>query len=420
MFDKDFWQEVLQTVLRQKMRSVMTAFGVFWGLLMLMFLIGAGIGFQEGMVGQLKQMPSNTVACISNTTTMSYNGFESGRVWNIDQGDIDAINHNFPGAIKHGVLLKYLPTMESTLPVVYHDMSDDVVVAGVSPMYCMIAPQRVVDGRYINEFDCTERRKTCVLGINVAKTMFPDDEDPVGKEIRIDGNSFDIVGVVKKTNDLVNLGPDESNSIFIPITTAQYMYNVLGKCDRLFCILNDNFSSGEYDSKFDEIIRKNHQIHPADEAAFVSLDLKSQLNQFDIMIGGINALVWLVGLGTLLAGLIGISNIMMVTVKERTQEIGVRRALGAQPWTIIKQIMCESLVLTLSAGILGIIIGVWGLYFVNRMTASADSGFFTNPYVPFVPAIAALIILILGGLFAGFVPAKRAMAIKAIEALREE
>ncbi|MDO4497162.1 MAG: ABC transporter permease [Bacteroidales bacterium] len=219
---------------------------------------------------------------------------------------------------------------------------------------------------------------------------------------------------------MVNLGPNESNSVFMPITTAQYLYNAVGKADRLFMVLSDEYESGEYYQKFDEIIRNNHQIHPDDMSAFVTLDMKSQLNQFDIMIGGINALVWLVGLGTLLAGLIGISNIMMVTVKERTQEIGVRRALGAEPWTIIKQIMCESLVLTLAAGILGIVVGVWGLYFVNRMTATGESGFFANPHVPFIPAIAAFIILILGGLFAGFVPAKRALAIKAIEALRAE
>ena len=140
------------------------------------------------------------------------------------------------------------------------------------------------------------------------------------------------------------------------------------------------------------------------------------------MISGLNSLIWLVGLGTLLAGLVGISNIMMVTVKERTQEIGIRRALGAEPWTIIKQIMCESLVLTLAAGIAGIVVGVWGMNLINRVTASAmtEGGFFNNPYVPFVPAVAALAVLVLGGLMAGFVPAKRAMAIKAIEALREE
>ena len=422
MFDKDFWQEVLQTIVQQKWRSLMTAFGIFWGLLMLMFLIGAGVGFQEGIVGQLKQMPANSVAFSTDVTTMAYNGLERGRSWTIDFKDVEAIRAKYPGAIRQAVYVKFLPSADSTLTVSSTNATDELVVAGVSPFLAVMSPQRIVSGRYINEFDCDERRKVCVIGNQVAKTLFPDDESPVGQSINIAGTSYDIVGVTKKTNDMVNLGPHESKSVFLPITTAQYVFNAVEQADRLFLVLDDKYDSGDYYKPIDAIIRQHHQIHPDDDVALMSNDLKSQLNQFDIMIGGINALVWLVGLGTLLAGLIGISNIMMITVKERTQEIGVRRALGAEPWTIIKQIMCESLMLTLAAGIVGLIAGVWGLYAVNRMTAASmsDGGFFTNPHVPFIPAIAALIILIIGGLFAGFVPAKRAMAIKAIEALREE
>lgn len=422
MFDKDFWQEVLQTIQQQKWRSLMTAFGIFWGLLMLMFLIGAGVGFQEGVVGQLRQMPSNAVAYISGVTTLPYKGFERGRSWNIDAGDIAAIQAKFPGAVRQVVYVKYLPAPDSTLTVTSASATDQLVVAGVSPFLALMSPQRIVAGRYIDEFDCRERRKVCVVGMEVAKTLFPALASPVGQRINIAGTSYDVVGVTKKTNDMVNLGPNESKSVFLPITTAQYVFNAIGKIDRLFMVLDDRYPSADYYQPIDALIRQRHQLHPDDETALIPTDLKSQLNQFDIMIGGLNALVWLVGLGTLLAGLIGISNIMMVTVRERTQEIGVRRALGAEPWAIIRQIMCESLVLTLSAGIVGIIAGVWGLYAVNRMTAAsmADGGFFTNPHVPFIPAVVSLVILIIGGLLAGFVPAKRAMAIKAIEALREE
>lgn len=422
MIDKDFWQEVLQTIRQQKWRSLMTAFGVFWGLLMLMFLIGAGIGFQEGIVGQLKQMPANTVGYISGTATMPYNGFERGRSWNIDTKDVDAIGAAYPGAVAQPVYIKYLPEEGTLLQVTSANATDELVVAGVSPDLALISPQRVTSGRYINEFDCAEMRKVCVVGVNVAQTLFPEEVTPVGKELTIEGTAYRIIGVSRKTNDMVNLGPNESNAVLMPITTAQYVFNAVGKADRLFLVLTDKYPSGDYYKPIETLLRKRHQLHPADDAALISVDLKDSLNQFDMMIVGLNALVWLVGLGTLLAGLIGISNIMMVTVKERTQEIGVRRALGAEPWTIIKQIMCESLVLTLAAGIVGIVVGVWGLYFVNRMTAASmsEGGFFTNPHVPFIPAIAALVILIVGGLLAGFVPAKRAMAIKAIEALREE
>lgn len=422
MLDKDFWQEVLQTIRQQKWRSLMTAFGIFWGLLMLMFLIGGGIGFKEGIVGQLKQMPANSVEYITGTTTMTYNGFERGRSWDIDFKDVEAIQNKFPGAVLQSVYIKYLPAPGNTLTVTSINATDELVVAGVSPFLAIMSPQRIVSGRYINEFDCKERRKVCVIGSEVAQTLFPDNSSPIGQSISIGGTSYDIIGITKKTNDMVNFGPHESKSVFLPITTAQYVFNVVGKTDRLFLILDDKFPTADYSKPIDNIFRQRHQLHPDDDAALITVDLKSQLNQFDIMIGGVNALVWLVGLGTLLAGLIGISNIMMVTVKERTQEIGVRRALGAQPWSIIKQIMCESLVLTLAAGFAGLVVGVWGLYAINRMTAASltEGGFFTNPHVPFIPAIAALIILIVGGLLAGFVPAKRALAIKAIEALREE
>lgn len=422
MFDKDFWQEVLQTISNQKWRSLMTAFGIFWGLLMLMFLIGAGMGFQEGLVGQLKQIPANTIAFFTNTTTMNYDGFERGRSWNIETADIDAINTTFPGAVSQTILVKVLPSEGSTLSVTSPEASDELVVAGISPTLSLISPMRVKYGRFINEFDCAERRKVCTIGDQVAKTLFSEDDSPVGRQITIEGTAYDIVGVTKKTNEIVNLGPNESTSVFMPITTAQYLFNQVGKADRMFMVLNDSYPSGNYYKNIDAVIRQRHHLHPSDDAALMSFDLKDSLNQFDLLIAGINALVWLVGLGTLLAGLIGISNIMMITVKERTQEIGVRRALGADPWVIIRQIMCESLVLTLGAGIVGIMVGVWGLYTINRMTASAltDGGYFTNPYVPFATALAALFILVVGGLAAGYVPAKRAMAIKAIEALREE
>lgn len=422
IFDKDFWQEVLQTIRCQKWRSLMTAFGVFWGLLMLMFLIGAGIGFREGAVGQLDKMPSNSVAYFSKLTTMPYQGFDRGRAWQIDENDLTAIGNAFPNAVKTSVFVKYLPQSGSQVSVSVEDMQDEVPLIGVTPGYYEISPQRMVAGRYVNAFDCMERRKVCVIGDQVAKVLFDNEASAVGRNLKIDNTNYEVIGVVRKKIAMVNFLVAESQSVFVPITTGQQMYNCFGKADNMFLVLNDKWPSGDYCKNIEAIIRHRHNLNPDDELALESLDLKNQLNQFDLMIGGLNALVWLVGLGTLLAGLIGISNIMMVTVKERTHEIGVRRALGAQPRTIIRQIMCESLVLTLAAGVGGIVVGVWGMYSVNRLTAGsmASGGFFANPHVPFLPAVAALIILVIGGLFAGYVPAKRAMKIKAIEALREE
>lgn len=423
MFDSDFWQEVLQTIKKQKWRSLMTAFGVFWGLFMLMILIGAGMGFKGGLVGQLEQMPANSMAFACNLTSIPYLGLERDRVWNMDDGDIEAVRKEFPGALEDAVRLKFVPEIgNSVQTVVSEEGSDEASVGGVSAAYRLLSPQRIVAGRYINDFDINERRKVCVIGEDLARKLFPTIKEPVGHKVRIGDLSYDIIGITKKTNSLVNFGLHESRSVFLPITTAQQVYNQAGKADLLFLIFNDNYPSGEYTEQVARIIRSRHQIHPDDDIALSATDLKQQLNQFDVMLSGINALVWLVGLGTLLAGLIGISNIMMVTVKERTQEIGVRRALGAEPRTIIKQIICESMMLTFAAGIVGITVGLWVLTLINKATSASlsDGGFFSNPHVPFVAAISALFILVLGGLFAGWLPAKRALAIKAIEALREE
>lgn len=420
MISKDFFIEVFHTIKSQKLRSLLTAFGVFWGLLMLMFLIGAGIGFKEGLIGKLQNIPANTVLYMTDKTSMPYGGFDAGRSWVITDADIQQIRITYPEVRFNTVGIKYVPSTDSVQSVIYGDVKDEVDVAGVASGYYNIAPQRMVVGRYINDFDMLEKRKVCVIGENIAKTLFSGIANPVGRNITIGGTSFEVIGVTKKTNNMVNFGPNESQSIFLPLSTAQHMYNCEGKIDRALLVLDDQFPSDEYYDKFDKILRQQHSISPKDDIALMSFDMKSQLNSFDIMISGLNALVWLVGLGTLIAGLIGISNIMLVTVKERTQEIGIRRALGAMPETIIMQIMCESLVLTLSAGIVGIIVGVWGMYSINTMLGTDDGGFFSNPHVPFVPAVCALLILVVGGLVAGFVPAKRAMGIKAIEALHAE
>lgn len=419
MFDNDFWQEVLQTIRKQKVRSLMTAFGVFWGLLMLMFLIGAGMGFSGGIAAQMKSMPSNTVGYHADMTTIAYDGLDRGRKWKITDADISAINSSFPGAIHAKILVVEVPSKGQLQRVASEPYTDMMAVVGVSESYNLLSPLRILEGRFISKFDVVESRKVCVLGENEADKLFPG-QSAVGKEVHLGGFTCQVVGVMRKTSPLINIGPDESESLYLPITTAQLLYNRVGEQDKAFFVLNDEYQSGEYYKQIGAVFRQRHSISPSDETALTELDLKDVMNQVEIMSSGINSLVWLVGLGTLLAGLIGIANIMMVTVKERTQEIGVRRALGAQPSTIIRQIMCESLVLTLAAGIVGIIVGCWGLYLVSSSVSTQEGSMFSNPYVPFTAAISALTILVLGGLFAGWLPAKRALSIKAIDALREE
>lgn len=415
----ELWQEILETIRRQKWRSLMTAFGVFWGLFMLMFLIGAGMGFSGGTAAQMRQMPSNAVGYIPDVTTIAYGGLERGRYWLITDDDFGAIEQRFPGAVRDKIVILEVPEKGQQQRVTADSHTDMVAIAGVSESYDRLSPLKVLEGRFFDKFDIREGRKVCVLGEQEARKLFPG-ERAIGREVHIGAVTCSVIGVMRKMSPLINIGPDESQSLYLPITTAQFLYNKRGLQDKAYLVLNDTYPSGAYCHEIGALLRSRHSIAPNDDSALQEMDLKDVLSQFEIMTGGINSLVWLVGLGTLLAGLIGIANIMMVTVKERTQEIGVRRALGAEPAVIIRQIMCESLVLTLAAGIVGIVAGFWGLYCANMVIATEEGSMFVNPHVPFWAALSALIILVMGGLFAGWLPARRAMAIKAIEALREE
>jgi putative ABC transport system permease protein len=418
MFDKDFWSEILETVASQKWRSLMTAFGVFWGIFMLVMLIGAGMGLNNGLVGKFMLLPTNSVFLIPQETSMPYEGNGQGRKWSISLEDTLKFRQAFPKEIGNMTLLDYVD--EGALKVINHgDKMGSYKVVGVTPTYLRNIPQKLVAGRFINDIDLREARKVCVIGTDVQKNFFPNIQ-PVGRTMAVDGITYMIVGVVKNTNKMVNLQLDPDYGIQLPLTTEMQVYGKGNQVQQIVITLHDEYPAMEYQERLELFIKGLHKVHPKDPSALVTFNLANILNQYKYLFIGLNILIWIVGLGTLLAGLIGISNIMMVTVKERTQEIGVRRALGAMPEVIIKQIMCESLVLTFSAGIFGLAMGTFALSALRNAMPDDGASVFTNPYVPFVPAVAALVILVMGGLFAGWLPAKRALAIKAIEALREE
>jgi len=417
MFDKDFWSEILETVISQKWRSIMTAFGVFWGIFMLVMLIGAGMGLNNGLVGKVMQLPTNSVFLIPQQTSMPFDGFGQGREWCISMEDTVKFRQVFPKEIVNITLLDYVGKGEPQV-INYGDRIGEYKVVGVTPHYLKNIPQQLVSGRFINDIDLSETRKVCVIGTDVQENFFPNVK-PVGRTMAIDGITYTIVGVVKNTNKMLNLQLDPANGIQLPLTTEMQVYGRGSKVEQMIITLHDDFPAVDYVERLEQLIKGIHQVHPNDPSALSTFTLANIITQYKYLFIGLNILIWIVGLGTLLAGLIGISNIMMVTVKERTQEIGVRRALGAMPEVILKQIMCESLVMTLSAGIVGLGLSTYVLSII-RNSMPDTSSVFTNPYVPFVPAIAALAVLVLGGLFAGWLPAKRALAIKAIEALREE
>ncbi len=417
MFDKDFWSEIWETVLSQKWRSLMTAFGVFWGIFMLVMLIGAGMGLNNGLVGKVMQLPTNSVFLIPDNTSMPYQGFSQGRSWDISMDDTLKFRQVFQKEISNITLLDYVG--QGAPQIISHgDRFGEYKVVGVTPPYLHNIPQALVSGRFINDLDLQEKRKVCVIGTDVAENFYSA-SDPIGRSLVIENITYTVVGVVKNTNKMINLQLDPANGIQLPLTTEMQVYNRGNRIQQMIITLHEPYSAIEYQQRFQLLLKSLHHVHPDDPSALITFNLAKLLEQYKYLFIGLDILIWIVGLGTLMAGLIGISNIMMVTVRERTQEIGVRRALGAMPEKILGQIMCESLVLTFSAGIVGLALGTFALSLVRKAVQGVES-VFSDPYVPFVPAVVALIVLVMGGLFAGWLPAKRALAIKAIEALREE
>lgn len=418
IFDNDLWREIIISVSQQKMRSLMTMFGVFWGIFMLILLVGCGFGFGNGIIGQLTSLESNTLFLFPANTTEPYQGYDRDRVWMFKSDDVRLLKGKLAGRVD-----ELMPVnSDDTVEVKNNSVSSTNGLIGITPNYIKVVPQRVVEGRYINQIDVEQHRKVCLLGSQVAKVLFGD-ESPIMKRITVAGVIHTVVGVIKRTNDNIALGGNPTESVILPITTEQDVMNRHDEYNYLSITNLPQYPIADDEDVIVRTIKEIHHIAPTDGNALDVFSLKAALSSFLGLELGLNILIWIIGIGTLAAGLIGIANIMIVTIKERTQEIGVRRALGAMPSKIIQQIMMESLTLTLTAGIAGIVAGVWCLYALDIFMSGDDGSSMTlikDPMISILPTISALVILVIGGLLAGYYPTRRALKVKAIEALREE
>ena len=418
IFDNDLWREIIISVSQQKMRSLMTMFGVFWGIFMLILLVGCGFGFGNGIIGQLTSLESNTFFLFPANTTEPYQGYDRDRAWVFKSDDIRLLKGKLAGRVD-----ELMPVnSDDTVDVKNNSVSSTNGLIGITPDYMKVVPQRVIEGRYINQIDVEQHRKVCLLGSQLAKVLFGD-ESPLMKRVTVAGVIHTVVGVIKRTNYNIALGGNPTEAVILPITTEQ---DVMNRHDEYNFLSITNFPKYPIEDDEEAIvstIKERHHIAPTDDNALDVFSLKAALSSFLGLELGLNILIWIIGIGTLAAGLIGIANIMIVTIKERTQEIGVRRALGAMPSKIIQQIMMESLTLTLTAGIAGIVAGVWCLYALDIFMSGDDGSSMTlikDPMISILPTLSALVILVIGGLLAGYYPTKRALKVKAIEALREE
>ncbi len=422
MFDLDKWQEIFAALRKNKMRTFLTAFGVFWGIFMLIIMLGSGRGLQNAVFENMKDFATNSIFVWSQPTSEPYAGFPRGRRFNFRNDDIAALRNNIPEIEIIAPRLQGGGGSASVDNVVRGLQSGAFTVNGDYPEWNLIDPVRMREGRFLNVIDVEQSRKVAVIGDMVKEALFEDDEDPVGEYIRINGIYFQVVGVFSPLNSNMSFGGDKAQSIFIPLSTLQRTYNYGDIVGWFAFTIKKNADAAVVDQKIKDLLKARHRVAPHDQQAITGFNLEREFKKISGLFTGIDILVWIVGIGTLLAGVIGISNIMLIVVKERTKEIGIQRALGATPLKIISQIITESVFLTTVAGYFGLVLAVFLLEVVNKALSAngSENMIFRNPGVDFNIAMAALAILIVSGALAGLMPAKRAVSIKPIDALRDE
>jgi len=417
MFDLDRWQEIWVTITRNKVRSFLTGLGVFWGIFMLVVMMGASTGLGNGMYEGIEGLDLNSCFMGSNTTGEPYKGFQKGRTWYMRTRDIDVVKDKLP---EIDAIAPILFSERSDNNIVFEDNTSTASVKGMAPDYARIENPFLTMGRFINTIDIDQKRKVCVIGTKVYEDLFPKGGDPIGEYIRANGIYYQVIGVAEGVEG-IQLNGRTSESVLIPFSTMQQINNQGDIIHMIGATAYPGESAKKLEEEMKAVIKANNHVSPTDMQAMWGFNLEEQSKMFMSLFLGVAIVIWIVGSGTLVAGVVGVSNIMLVTVKERTKEIGVRRALGAKPKTIIGQIMSESLVLTLLAGFLGLSFGVLLLHLADiYWLQDAEGIFLKNPMVSFGTAIGSSIALIICGLIAGALPTYRALKIKAIDAIREE
>lgn len=413
-FDIDSYREILDTLTRNKSRSFLTGFGVFWGVFMLIVLIGGGQGLKELLQENFSGFATNTAMVWTQATTKPYKGFRKGRYTSMTENDMVRLRQQ-------------VPELDIITPVmfggrknaVFGDKTFNAHISGYSYDFAKVNSPIIYYGRYINELDVRDSRKVCVIGKQVYKKLFPKGGNPCGQRVRIDSTYYQVIGVDYKGGNGININGRADEQITIPYTVFQKAYNSGDKIHSIAVTGKRGVVMSSLTDRIRTLIARAHLIDPTDEKAITVFNTEVLFAMIDNLFKGVNYLIWLVGIGTLLAGAIGVSNIMMVTVKERTTEIGIRRAIGATPRMVLTQIISESVLLTAVAGMSGILFGISILEMLEL--ANTTDGILTAHFqVGFWTAIAAAALLsILGGL-AGLAPAWRAMSIKPVDAMRDE
>ena len=411
--DLDTYREILDTLTRNKSRSFLTGFGVFWGVFMLVGLIGGGQGLKEMLSENFEGFATNSAIIFAQPTTKPCDGYRKGRQWNMVYRDVDRLKAQIP---ELSVVSPMLTSWGNG--VTFSDKKANCALKGLLPDYAKVESPKLYYGRFLNEMDIQQRRKVCVIGKKIYKTLFLGGGDPCGKLVRVDSIYYQVVGVDYSSGNM-NINGSAEESVVIPLTFMQSDYN-MGDQVHIICVTGKpGIKMSSISEKVRTVLGRAHHVDVTDEKAITVFNTEVMFGMMDSLFRGVNFLIWLVGIGTLLAGAIGVSNIMMVTVRERTVEIGIRRAIGATPRNILGQIISESMILTAVAGMSGILFSVVVLQLLEM--ANTKDGIITAHFqIGFWTALGAVLLLSLLGVLAGLAPALRAMAIKPVDAIQDE
>ncbi len=414
MFDYDKWQEIFGTIKKHKTRTLLTALGVFWGIFMLVFLMGSGKGLENGVMTNFGDRAANALYVWTQNTTMPYAGLQPGRRVRLTEDDITAIRTNFKDQLQYIAPRIYVSTGE----IARNNKSGSFTVRGEAPDLLHIEAIKIKEGRFINPLDMEERRKVIVIGGYVRDLLFQEEEEVIGQYLTISGIDYKIVGIFKSSRGGGD-GSDDEQTIFMPMRTAQQVTNMIGRIGWFVCTMQPHVRVSSVEDDLKGLLRARHKIHPDDDQGIRAFNLEEEFGEVQGLFFGIRFIVWIVGIGSLLAGIIGVGNIMLIIVKERTKEIGIRKSMGATPRSIVSMILLESVFITTVAGYLGLLSSTGIIWALNEAVGEG-SEYFANPQIDPLVGVAAVVILIGAGALTGLLPALQAARVNPVVALKDE
>ncbi|WP_269221734.1 MULTISPECIES: ABC transporter permease [Flavobacterium] len=421
MFDREKWNEILEALTANTFRTLLTAFGVFWGIFILVILLAASNGLENGVKKGFDGIATNTMFMWTQTTSKAYKGLPKTRRYDFKNSDVDALKQKFPDLL-YVSPRNQLGDFNGVSNVIRGTKTGAYTIYGDYPELIKQEQMEIIKGRFVNQQDILSRRKVAIIGRGVIAELYMNAEEVIGTYIKINGVNFMVVGVYKSKGQNNGNAESAQKNIFIPFTTFQQAFNFGDTVGWMALTANDNASITELRPGILAFMRERHYIHPDDERAVGNFDLYKEFQKVQDLFMVLKFIAYFVGTLVLLSGIIGISNIMLIVVKERTNEIGIRRALGATPGAIRSQILLEAIFLTIIAGMFGIAVATGLLAILNMILASmpTEGMMFINPSVDLVVVFIALLILVGSGLLAGFIPAQTAINIKPVDALRTE